>query len=893
LAAEAASAPTAPAGAVVAAVAGLAAAWVAAGSAGLLAHSLRHALTWVLLGSAIVAGWRGRGGSPIGILTLLAAAGAAVVITSSSLVAVNVMAVALVLAILCWGQSGPGRSVLLATSLAVVVLGIYQFARTSIPSLWLFADFTGWVIGWLAGRIARQPLRVGATFAGMDFLVTMAALYVGWLVWTPPPRRARAIYGAIAILVGHFVYLIVLAFAPALLEALPEPPVRPAEPLAAPIPMPKPWYLPVFWWWSVVLRKWVPWHLPLLACVVHIVIASAMFRWSAWPAVAPETPGAPAGLSWRRRLVMLTAGGIAAAAVPVVTALSWGKATLEGRKIVFYEKGFLNWERPTHGEYGSVSTGMYGMLPIFVESLGARCVVSPELSERDLQDADVVVLLYPDQPWAEGQLERLRNVARRGGSLLVVGEHTILESDGGNRFNDVLAPTGMRVRFDSAMFAVGGWLQSYEALAHPTTAGIPDDSNQFGVVIGASVAVRWPARPVVAGKWGWSDPGDPGSDAAMMGNDLYDPGEKLGDLVLVAEQPFGRGRIVAFGDTSGFSNAINIGSHVFTSRLLAYLAGGPSSPGAMWRQVLGLLVGLGLVVLLGWRPDEWRTAAIAIAMAVSLVVCTRVSHRACEVYPDGRRRSPNNLAYIDATHLEAYSGEGWRPDGTAGLALTLMRGGYLALSLPEFTPERLERAGLLVSIAPGREFSRAERRAVREFVTNGGIFICTVGYDERGPSESLLSDFGFRVGGAPPGSKVSAREPEPLGWFKSPYFDVGDYQNYVRFHAAWPVGWRDEEGQQKAKVIAYGEEDLAVIVMRKVGRGKVVVIGDTGFAMNKNLENEEGEPFEGLRENAHFWRWFLSRLREQPEWVPPKPEVEVTPPADEAAVGAESSEVEQ
>ena len=40
-------------------------------------------------------------------------------------------------------------------------------------------------------------------------------------------------------------------------------------------------------------------------------------------------------------------------------------------------------------------------------------------------------------------------------------------------------------------------------------------------------------------------------DRALLGNRKYDTGEKLGDLVLAAEQPVGDGLILAFGDTSG------------------------------------------------------------------------------------------------------------------------------------------------------------------------------------------------------------------------------------------------------------------------------------------------------------------------------------------------------
>jgi hypothetical protein len=278
------------------------------------------------------------------------------------------------------------------------------------------------------------------------------------------------------------------------------------------------------------------------------------------------------------------------------------------------------------------------------------------------------------------------------------------------------------------------------------------------------------------------------------------------------------------------------------------------------------------MVLLGWRADLLKVGLVAAAAAAALVLCTSATHRAAELLPSGRAHSPNNLAYIDASHVESYSEESLRNDGLMGLTYTLMRNGYLTLLLPETAPERLNQAGLFISVAPTRAFSAAERQAVRDFVENGGIFISTVGYEEREASQELLADFGFSIGGSPPG--VSRAEPKPMGHFKAPYLNVkaphlqaGHYMPHVRFHAAWPVQCTDPQAQ----VVAYGPENLPVILMRRIGRGKVVVIGDTGFAMNKNLEHEGGEPFEGLRENADFWRWFLAYLTDQPSWIPPPP----------------------
>ncbi len=82
---------------------------------------------------------------------------------------------------------------------------------------------------------------------------------------------------------------------------------------------------------------------------------------------------------------------------------------------------------------------------------------------------------------------------------------------------------------------------------------------------------------------------------------------------------------------------------------------------------------------------------------------------------------------------------------------------------------------------------------------------------------------------------------------------------FVRFHAAWPVYCKNSQ----ASVVTYHPPDKPVIVVRRLGRGLVAVVGDSCFAMNENLEKDSGEPFEGLRENADFWKWFLAFLHQE------------------------------
>ncbi len=838
-------------GLVISAIAGLAAAWIAAGSVGLLSHPLRRTLALAALAIAIFAQrpfpWR----KSRSLIAMLATIGLAVLMMASVIPVINVMSVSLVLAILAFTSREQAKKMLLNVSVAIAVFGLYRMACTCIPIVWSISDLLGRVLGSIGGVVSHQSVYVGATFAGLDFLVLMSVLWFLWLALSPKPRKTRAIYGFLGILGGHVCYLVVLSLVPNILTLVPEPTGQ------------------ADWTWAGLFHKAVPWNLPIVVCGIHLLVAAAMFRWSAWHRDNAENIKNASINPGRTQYILLPATLILAILVPIVLALFPGRMSLEGKKIVFYEKGFLNWLKPEHGQYGRLSSGMYGMLPIYIESMGASSLISAELSSEDLSDADVLVLLFPDDPWAEGQLERIWDFVQRGGALLVMGEHTTRDSDGSNRFNEVLEPTNIRVEFDSAMFAVGGWLQTYEAIAHPATMGVPDERNQFGVVIGASLRTSWPARPILIGKWGWSDPGDEGSGRAMMGNGQYDPGEKLGDLILAAEQPLGKGRVIAFGDTSSLTNGINVSSYVFTSRLFGYLAGDVENAHPVGRQLLGILICVLLIGLLMWNPGGWKVVIAVLCLSSSLLISQTITQNVGKILPDGRYKIPNNLAYVDSSHLEAYNAESWRLDGIGGLILTLMRNGYLALSLPEITAERLMRADLLISIAPSRSFSKREQEFVRDFVIDGGTFVIMAGLDRAGPSRSLLSLFGFTIG--PPGP--DSPEPEAMGHFKSPYLSSGEQQVFVRFHAAWPINCNDTS----ARVIAYGHNDLPVIIIRRLGAGKVVVIGDTCFAMNKNLEWEGGEPFEGMRENTDFWRWFITQLREQQMWIPPALKIQPEP----------------
>lgn len=872
-----------PPSAIVTLVAGMAAAWFAAGSTGLLAHSLQHALTWLALGVALVAAWPQNIRS-FGTWTILAGGVIlALLFTASAIPTVHVLAVAVMLASLAQVNRGLSARVTLIAAIAATALAGFRFACTSIPTVWLLADGLGWLLGRLAGWLAGQRLEVGATFGGIDFLVLSVAIYIGWFVCTVPPRRSRAIWAAVAIIVGHFVYLLVLAYSEKLLAVLPAvvQPVSNDSRLGQ-------------WTFASGLRTMIPWNIPLVAMLLYGGIVATMVAVSPWTPIveidpeklkrqkAREEKEEVAGSVLLMDVLFNFGPPLLAVAAVLFGALAVNQPDLKGKRIVAYDKGYLNWLKP---EFDSSLESLYGMLPVFVESLGGQFVKSKELSKDDLAKADVLLLIHPDEPWPKETLERVWDYVRGGGSLLLVAEPAIREGPLASSFNDVLQPLSMNVRFDTAVTRSGNWEQSYEALSHPATSGIDDLRNQFGIQLGSSIRTRWPARPTLVGRWGWSDPGN---DAAASGVSHYNAGEQLGDLVLAAEQPFGQGRVFVLGDTSPLQNDGLPNAYPFVGRLLSYLAHRPSNPQSPWRQFFTFAAIVGMLGLLAGRPTAWQTILTPTVMAVSLMCCIAAGYWSGRVLPDGRPSqpgNPNTIAYVDASHLEAYDSESRinrkESHGISELLRTLMRQGYLPLLASDLTPERLEGAGLLISIAPAREFSPAERETVKQFVGAGGVFMCLVGAEESRPSAPLLADFGFKVPHSPVSPNEDAVEPEPLGAQTAYWGQDGTRQ--FRFYAAWPVKSTELDDR---RLVAIEGKDWAFINSRTVGSGSFVVIGDTHFAGNENFQ-----PAGRTSTNrVLFWRWLFSQtVPGQKLWNPP---ADAKAGSSDESTGADDSEEE-
>jgi hypothetical protein len=523
-------------------------------------------------------------------------------------------------------------------------------------------------------------------------------------------------------------------------------------------------------------------------------------------------------------------------ATAVVTVDIPGK-TPDTAQVVLYNQGYLNWQVPNFNMFGSKSAGMFGNLPQFLASMGFSVEKADAISPDVLKEARILVMINVDRELPREALAAIWNFVDKGGSLLLLGDHTFYKH-GINRIilNDILQPYRIRYNFDSADWFIGGWLHSYQYAGHSVTAGMRDDMNDAGIVIGASLFAPPPAFPLVIGKYGYSDPGSSvaGDQRGYLGNLNYDPGEQLGDVVLCAAEYHGKGKVLVFGDTSSFANGILVNSHDFVNRVFSWLAREESPT----RHRLALVIGLFLLAqaLLFYRGSSRSLYLPLLACLLSLGV-VRMAEGLKQYHNSRELKGP--VAYVDASHGERFSPESWNDNAVLGLHLNLMRNGYLSFTLWDFEEQALREARLMVVIAPSQPFSRKEIGMIKDFIERGGTLMLSVGWEEREASLPLLDAFGFSI------------EHLPLAQFISVIPAAGQK---VRFFEAWPIA----SSAPGSEVIA-AYQKFPVVMRQRYGKGTVVVIGDSSFFWNVNLEMEESHTVE----NVEFLKWLLAGLKEE------------------------------
>jgi len=528
-------------------------------------------------------------------------------------------------------------------------------------------------------------------------------------------------------------------------------------------------------------------------------------------------------------------GAVLAGFAALCLALPISLATVEGlrdaarrpQRVLLFDVAMLaDYRTPADKPLGQAFTGAsFGSLPLYLRAYGHDCSVAAAVDPSLALRADVVVVINPGRPFTPTEQEVLLAFVRAGGGLLALADHTDI---GGlmASFNELLAPTGLWLNFDSAVSARHEWRGSL-VVPYPESVFFRD--ADVPVSIGASVSGRGGSagdRPLLLGMDSFSDPGDRSNEQAFLGNLAFDPGEDYGDIVLAVERPLGRGRIALFGDTSIFQNLSLASSAAYVDRLVRRLGGGAGIPTAL--SLAAAILGVALLLAAARRSAGGVSLLIvALALAAGTAAADLVLARACAVHVP----ELGTIGVIDVSHSNLVDRQALAAAGIDALVASVARTGVLPVVWDRpGVPAPLGSGDLWVTVAPTRAYSAVEVRGLRAAAAEGTALIVGTRWPYSAAVAPLVEPLGLTVTNVP----LGAARPSMEGLADAP--ELG---------SAWAL-----DADETWTIIgrsSLGEESFPVAAERSLGRGRVAVVTDTEVFTNEALEGKGYAYVENVR----------------------------------------------
>jgi len=573
-------------------------------------------------------------------------------------------------------------------------------------------------------------------------------------------------------------------------------------------------------------------------------------------------------------------------------------------KVVLYEKdsemGFDIPHFPRANQSFAPDDGFsVGAIKRYLENMGGEVQSLNSTSPGELKDAlkgaNILMIMNLKKEFSSADRDGIRDYVKNGGGLLIFAEHTsmfVQDRDfaaGRDYLNDLLEPTGIKINPDTADYVPDHWLYAVSALHHPITSDLNFDLTTSSV--GASLHLSGSARPLIIGRFAFSDSADP-TAPGHLGDRLYEPGEALGDLVIAACDTYGKGKVLVFGDTSCiFNNELpfryqliyNSASWLtgrrsdledyqyLTSALIlllglaAYFFAGRTLAGRTFAGHIfaGRAVSGNTTIEKNFDVDQPRLSlllliCLALAAALSLGLASSIN----DSRTPALQAPQEDVAWIDFTHLNQFNSENYRDDGVAGLTENLFRNGYLPQILQRDQDiSRLLSGSAAIIIAPNEDYSAREAQEIHQFVNSGGLLILCAGYKGAGPLSPILKSFGLEIADTPLGSFPWIEETHATGGQAtvSPE-NLRRYWHKPKFMEAYPV--LADGDYTPIAWMRYNGALYNLIIQKKAGLGNVVLIGDSRFLLNENLEHlSQGAGKENREQYQLQWLGNIELLR--------------------------------
>ena len=505
---------------------------------------------------------------------------------------------------------------------------------------------------------------------------------------------------------------------------------------------------------------WNPWvHMVLLT---GPVLLAMRFVRGPSPEHGEALKPSLAGLFRRLAPAALTLIG----ALLITTGILWDPPGPRKQGRILVDEFHSTWE-PTNRPfdtnwYGQESGYNYACIYDYCSRFYTMGRLTTRIDANALDNCDVLIVKVPTARYGSDETARIKQFVRRGGGLLLIGEHTNVFQTGVH-LNDIASRFGFQFRYDCLFDIDGVFRQLYQPplAPHPIVQHMPP----MDFAVSCSIAPGLSAGRAVIRSTGLRNlPAD--YHASNGYPQVEDRAEaRYGAFVQLWTTRRGAGRVAAFTDSTVFSNfsTFEPGKAELMLGMLDWL----NYRNRSWTLrplllVLGVLVmGGGLVLTRKWFGSPLVLLAAATFGWSLGIVSVRAAHQA--EYPSPQPVRPFTEVVIDRTACDALLSTsgfiGGEPNGFGIFERWILRLGC-------FTSRRQGDSALtgdlLVFMHPHLPVSPDFRSALGDYVAGGGkVLILDSPANAQSTANALLYPFKLSVEHATP---VKGAMTAPAGW---------------------------------------------------------------------------------------------------------------------------------
>jgi len=588
---------------------------------------------------------------------------------------------------------------------------------------------------------------------------------------------------------------------------------------------------------AVALAVW----LPLRYCILVLLTAQGIGHSVFWHPVAVTLSLLPAALVclWPDA-VAVTAPAVPQGRVRAGWALAAAGGLLVGAALTFCDPGAPKAGRilidESHGPWESTRTPMatedlsplssynyYWLARLLSLRYTATTHTAGALSAAALSGADVLVIKVPTKPLQQSEVESIVGFVRGGGGLLLVGDHTNVFGTS-SCLNPLAQRLGMEFRADATYPANGDGLPLWRRRLpsrHPVAAWLPES-----FLIHTSSTLRAPgARSVMTLHSARAVAADYSRTHGFPGTHAKSTEFAFGPRTVCAARQWGRGRVVAFADSTVWSN------------FLLFIPGKAELllAAVQWlnrENRLGVLVPLAAVlgaVLLGlaWaRPPHPADARLPATLAAGLLAALLCGAAMRHAYPEPRLPADAPTLCFEGQlsdlflPIESYQDQ----DAPAGYRdyQTLYAWALRLGIIPRYEAhlaDALASSRAVVLANPTRPIAGRDLESLVDYVRDGGGLLVILGSEQMTVQRRSLRNVGVLLGRFGVSVQVSAvSRPAQVSFGTTGECTVPS-----------PVV---VTGGRKLASLANG---AAVVCEARLGKGRVVVAGVAAALTTRGL----------------------------------------------------------